>query len=110
MLVMTLLSRTSDDTAESVLVITHQGTTSHSQRAAIDRQGATADSQCVVSSHQGVVVDRQGAVTDRRDVGDLVASRRKKALATRCVDHGGHQSRCMDLHAFPKAGASFDGL
>jgi hypothetical protein len=34
----------------------------------------------------------------------------KKILITRGVDHGGHQLRCMDLHACPTMGANYHGL
>jgi hypothetical protein len=106
MLVMALPSRARDGTAESVLVIAHQGT-------AADHQGAIAVCQGAIIGHHGVTVDRQGATADRQCaitscqyVIDLATLRPKKALATRCVDGGGHQSRRMDLHVSPTVGAN----
>jgi hypothetical protein len=103
---MALPSRACDGTAESMLVVAHQGTTA-------DHQGATADCQGAIISHHGVTVDRQGATADRQgtitncqDAVDLATLRLKKALATRCVDGGGHQSRRMDLHVGPTVGAN----
>jgi hypothetical protein len=34
----------------------------------------------------------------------------KMVLAMRCVDHGGHQSRCVGLHAYPTVGVSCRGV
>jgi hypothetical protein len=134
MLVTTLSSRDGDDVAELVLAIARQGTTANRQGAVVDRQGAAIDCQhtdvdrqgatieyqgaaanCqgAVASRQGVVVNRQGVFADcqdvvvsRQDAANLAASRPKKALATRCVDGGGYQSRCMDLHAGPMVGVN----
>jgi hypothetical protein len=121
----------SDGVPESVLAIARQGTTADRQGAIIDHQGATADCQHTdaghqdatverqgaVTSHQGATIDRQGATADhqgavvgRQDAVDLAASRPKKALATRCVDGGGHRSQRMDLHVDPTVGANYHGL
>jgi hypothetical protein len=135
MLLIMLPCRTGNGTAESVLAVAHQGTIADHQGAvvdhqspatdcqhtnairqdaAVDRQGAAVDCQGAVAGHQGVAVDcqgatadRQGVVTSRQDVVDLAALRPKKALATRCVDDGGHRSRHMNLHAGPTVCVKF---
>jgi hypothetical protein len=129
--VTTLPSHAGDGAAKSVLAVARQGIAADCQGAVVDRQGAatdcqhtddgrqgaTIDHQGSITSHQGVIVDRQGAAADRQgvipghqDVADLAASRLKKALAMRCVDGGGHRSRCMDHHVVPTVGANCHGL
>jgi hypothetical protein len=115
--VTTLLSHADDGATESVLAVARQGTTTNHQGAVIDRQDATADCQGAITGRQGAAVDHQGAatdcqgvITDRQDATNVAASRPKKALATRCVDGGGHRSRCMYLYAGPTVGANCHGL
>jgi hypothetical protein len=68
-----------------------------SQGAAADCQGAFTGHQCATVDYQCVTTDWQGAIAGRQDAADLAALRPKKALAMRCVDGGGHRSRCFTL-------------
>jgi hypothetical protein len=85
-----------DDAAESVLAITHQGTTTDCQGATIDCQGAaTRFPRC----HHRPSGCRWSYNT-----------KAEKALPMRCVDHGGHRSQRTDLHACPTVGTNCHGL